>query len=62
MVEIKVTQIKSQIGAIPRHRKTLQALGLKKIGSERIHKDSPQLKGMLRAVRHLIKFEQINNK
>lgn len=58
MGQVKIKQIKSQIGSIPRHKKTLIALGLKKIGSEKIHKDTPQLRGMLRNVRHLIEVEE----
>ena len=57
MSEIKVTLIKSTIGAIPKHRKTVEALGLKKIGSTRTHKDNVATRGMLEQVRHLVKIE-----
>jgi large subunit ribosomal protein L30 len=58
MATLKVTQIRSQIGQTPRHRGTLRALGLGRIGSSHEHKPSPQLDGMLRKVRHLVKVEE----
>jgi large subunit ribosomal protein L30 len=56
--KLRVTQIRSQIGQSQRHRGTLRALGLGKIGRSAEHEDSPQLAGMLRKVRHLVKVEQ----
>ena len=58
MPTFKVTQVKSQIGQPPRPRGPLRALGLGKIGSSHEHKPSPQLDGMLRKVRHLVKVEE----
>ena len=58
MATLKVTQIRSQIGQTPRHRGTLRALGLGRIGSSHEHEPSPQLDGMLRKVRHLVKVEE----
>jgi large subunit ribosomal protein L30 len=57
MAKIRVTQIRSQIGQTERHRGTLRALGLGKIGRSKEHAESPQLAGMLRKVRHLVKVE-----
>jgi len=54
---LKVTQVRSGIGQSDRHLGTLRALGLGKIGREAEHKDSPQLQGMLRQVRHLVRIE-----
>jgi large subunit ribosomal protein L30 len=54
---VKVTQIRSGIGQNARNRGTLRALGLGKIGRTAEHKDSPELKGMLRKVRHLVRVE-----
>jgi large subunit ribosomal protein L30 len=56
--KLRVTQVKSQIGESPRHRGTLRALGLGKIGRSAEHAESPQLAGMLRRVRHLIRVEE----
>ena len=57
MTNLRITQIKSQIGESPRHRGTLRALGLGKIGRSVEHAESPQLAGMLRKVRHLVRVE-----
>ena len=58
MAKVRVTQIHSQIGQSQRHRGTLRALGLGKIGKTVEHDDGPVLAGMLRKVRHLVKVEQ----
>ena len=60
MAKLKVTQVRSEIGQSERHRGTLRALGLGKIGRSREHAESPQLAGMLRKVRHLVKVEGEN--
>jgi large subunit ribosomal protein L30 len=57
MTKVMVTQVKSQIGQSERHRGTLRALGLGKIGRSAEHEESPVLAGMLRKVRHLVKVE-----
>ena len=57
MPKLRVTQVRSQIGQSERHRGTLRALGLGRIGRSREHTESPQLAGMLRKVRHLVKVE-----
>ena len=57
MSKVKVTQVKSQIGESERHRGTLRALGLGRIGRTAEHDESPVLAGMLRKVRHLVKVE-----
>ena len=57
MAKVKVTQVKSQIGQSERHRGTLRALGLGKIGRSAEHDETPVLAGMLRKVRHLVKVD-----
>ncbi|HWH55880.1 MAG TPA: 50S ribosomal protein L30 [Gaiellaceae bacterium] len=57
MAKLRVTQTRSGIGQSQRHRGTLRALGLGKIGRSAEHADSPQLAGMLRRVRHLVRVE-----
>ncbi len=57
MAKLKITQVRSQIGQSPRHRGTLRALGLGRIGRTVEHPESPQLAGMLRKVRHLVEVE-----
>jgi large subunit ribosomal protein L30 len=56
--KLKVTQVRSGIGQTYKHEGTLRALGLGKIGRSAEHKDSPELQGMLRHVRHLVKVEE----
>ena len=58
MPRLRITQVRSQIGQSERHRGTLRALGLGKIGRTAEHEDGPVLAGMLRKVRHLVKVEQ----
>jgi large subunit ribosomal protein L30 len=55
--KVRVTQVRSQIGQSERHRGTLRALGLGKIGRSSEHEETPQLAGMLRKVRHLVRVE-----
>ncbi|MBA2384106.1 MAG: 50S ribosomal protein L30 [Actinobacteria bacterium] len=58
MSTVKVTQIRSGIGQSERHRGTLRALGLGKIGRSNELKETPELAGMLRKVDHLVKVER----
>jgi large subunit ribosomal protein L30 len=56
-----ITQIKSQIGSSAKHRGTLRALGLGRIGKTTVRNDSPELQGMLRKVNNLIRIEEAPN-
>ena len=58
MAKLKITQTRSQIGQTQRHRGTLRALGLGRIGRSAEHEESPTLAGMLRKVRHLVRIEE----
>ena len=58
---IKVTQVKSGIGTKPKHRGTLRALGLGRIGKSNTLPDRPEIRGMIRQVPHLIKVEEVAN-
>jgi len=57
MAKVRITQVRSSIGQSGRHRGTLRALGLGRIGKTAEHDDGPVLAGMLRRVRHLVKVE-----
>ncbi|MBO4686790.1 MAG: 50S ribosomal protein L30 [Lachnospiraceae bacterium] len=59
MAEIKVTLVKSTIGAIPKHKKTVAALGLHKLNSSNVLPDNAATKGMIAQVKHLVKVEEI---
>ena len=58
MAKLKLTQVRSQIGQSERHRGTLRALGLGRIGKTNEIDNSPVLQGMLRKVRHLVDVEE----
>jgi large subunit ribosomal protein L30 len=58
VVKVKITQVRSQIGQSERHRGTLRALGLGKIGRSVEQVETPVLAGMLRKVGHLVKVEE----
>ncbi len=58
MPKVKVTQVRSEISQSQRHRGTLRALGLGKIGKSNVIEESPVLNGMLRKVRHLVSVEE----
>jgi large subunit ribosomal protein L30 len=59
VAEIKVTLVKSTIGSIPKHKKIIEALGLRKINSFNIHQDNDAIRGMCKMVSHLVKVEQV---
>ncbi len=58
MAKLKLTQVRSSIGQTQRHRGTLRALGLGRIGKQSEQESSPAIDGMLRKVRHLVKVEE----
>jgi large subunit ribosomal protein L30 len=60
MAQLKVTQVKSKIGGIQEHRDTLRSLGLKRIGDVVVKQDRPEIRGMVRAVRHLVTVEEVD--
>jgi large subunit ribosomal protein L30 len=57
MAKVRITQTRSEIGQSQKHRRTLRALGLGKIGKTVEHDESPVLAGMLRKVRHLVEVQ-----
>ena len=59
-MDLKITLVKSTIGSIPKHRKTIQALGLRKINSSVTKRDDPATRVMIHQVSHLIMVEEIN--
>ena len=57
MAKVRITQTRSQIGQSQKHRGTLRALGLGRIGKTAEHDEGPVLAGMLRKVRRLVKVD-----
>ena len=59
MAQLKVTLVKSTIASLPKHKKTVEALGLRKLHASNIHQDNEAIRGMLHKVRHLVKVEYV---
>ncbi len=57
--KLRITLVKSPIGAVPRHRRTIEALGLRKMNKTVEVPDNPAIRGMVRQVKHLVKVEEI---
>ncbi|MBQ7582958.1 MAG: 50S ribosomal protein L30 [Lachnospiraceae bacterium] len=57
--KIKVTLVKSPIGAIPKHRKTVEAMGLRKLNHTVELPDNDAVRGMVQQVCHLVKVEEV---
>lgn len=54
---LKITLLRSLIGAKPKHRATIEALGLRKLHATVEQKDNPAIRGMIHQVKHLIEVE-----
>lgn len=59
MAQLKVTQLKSEIGGRQNQRDTLRSLGLKRIGDTVVKEDRPEIRGMVNTVRHLVSVEEV---
>ena len=57
--KLKITLVKSTIGALDDQQATVKALGLKKTNSSVVHEDNPAVRGMIFKVKHLVKVEEI---
>lgn len=60
--QLKITLIKSTIRSLKKQKATIEALGLSKIGSSKIHNDNPCLQGQIKVVKHLISIEEVEEK
>jgi len=61
MAKLKVTQIGSTIDRKENQKRTMVALGLGKINRSVIHNDTPQVRGMIKTVEHLVKWEKVED-
>ena len=59
-MQLKVTQVRSDIGGTKSERSTLRGLGLKRIGDTVVKEDRPEIRGMIRAVTHLVTVEEVD--
>ena len=57
--KLKITLVKSTIGAVPKNRKTVEALGLRKLNHSVEVPDNDAVRGMIRQVAHMVKVEEI---
>ena len=58
MANLKITLVKSTIGALPKHKLTVEALGLKKVNKSVVLPDNAATRGMIKQVQHLVKVEE----
>ena len=57
--KLRVTLVKSPIGAIPKQRATVKALGFHKVYQTRMHQDNRAIRGMIQKINHLVKVEEV---
>lgn len=57
--KLKITLVKSTIGAVPKHKKTVQSMGFKKLNSSVILPDNGATRGQIQQIRHLVKVEEV---
>ena len=57
--KLRITLVKSPIGTVPKNKKTVEALGLRKLNKTVEMPDNEAVRGMIRQVRHLVKVEEI---
>ena len=58
MAQLKITQVKSAIRRTGRQKRTLEALGLRRLHQTVVHEETPQIRGMIEKVHHLVKVEE----
>ncbi|HJR44249.1 MAG TPA: 50S ribosomal protein L30 [Actinomycetota bacterium] len=59
MAKLKLTQVRSANQRGAKQQGTIRALGLKRLGHTVVHEDKPEIRGMIRAVQHLLKVEEV---
>jgi large subunit ribosomal protein L30 len=60
MGKLKITQVRSAINRIERQKRTIQALGIRRLHHSVTHEDTPQIRGMIRKVAHLVTVEEVD--
>ena len=61
MAKLKITQLRSVIDRLENQKRTITALGLGRPNYVVVHNDTPQIRGMIRRVQHLVKVEEVND-
>ena len=57
--KLKIQLVRSPISALPKHRRTARALGLRKMNQVVEKEDNPAIRGMIRAINHLVSVEEL---
>jgi len=60
MSKLQITQVKSTIGTKRNHRESLKTLGLRKIRQSTVREDTPEVRGLIHTVRHLVTVEEVD--
>jgi large subunit ribosomal protein L30 len=55
---LKITLVKSPIGAVPKQRKTVESMGFRKLNKTKIFPDNAATRGQIQQIRHLVKVEE----
>jgi large subunit ribosomal protein L30 len=61
-LKLKITQVRSAINRIEKQKLTIRALGIRRLHHTVVHEDTPQIRGMIRVVHHLVTVEQVDGK
>lgn len=60
-MQVKITLVRSPLGRKPAQRRTVEALGLRRMNQSVVKEQSPTLEGMIRAVAHLVQVEEVSS-
>jgi large subunit ribosomal protein L30 len=60
MGKLRVTQVRSALDKGAKQRGTIRALGIRRLGGAAVHEDNPEIRGMIRAVAHLVRVEEVD--
>lgn len=60
MARLKITLVRSPIGTLPKHRRTVRSLGLRKLHQTVEKDDNPAIRGMVRAIDHMVRIEELS--
>jgi large subunit ribosomal protein L30 len=59
MGKLKITQVHSAINRVEKQKRTIRALGIRRLHHTVVHEDTPQIRGMIRVVHHLVTVEEV---
>ncbi|MGV9191951.1 50S ribosomal protein L30 [Arcanobacterium canis] len=60
MMKLQITQVKGLVGSKVNQKETMKTLGLRKINQSVVREDTPAVRGMIRAVAHLVEVEEVD--